>query len=113
MSPTITAAEDAILCPYGWPSGVLANISMSVCASRGHSSAPTILLPPGLNTTRLYYSALAQRIASRGYNLITIDHPYETDIVEFPDGTVSYGGNVNTSELASINFGLDVRVKDI
>lgn len=113
MSPTIAAAEDEILVPYGWPSGVLRSVEMELCSSRKHSSAPTILLSPGLNTTRLYYSALAQQIASRGYTVTTIDHPYETDIVEFPDGAIAYGGRVNTSDLASINFALDVRVEDV
>ncbi|KAH8796356.1 hypothetical protein BGZ57DRAFT_960904 [Hyaloscypha finlandica] len=95
MSPTVAGAEDNILLPYGWPAGIL------------------VLFSGGLNTTRFFYSAIAQEVASRGFNALTIDHPFETDIVEFPDRTIAYGGHTNTSDLSSILFSLDIRSQDV
>jgi hypothetical protein len=55
---------------------------------------------PGLNTTRLLYSVLAQEVASQGFTVITLNHPFDTDIVEFPDRFVAYGGDVKlTSQM--------------
>jgi predicted dienelactone hydrolase len=46
---------------------------------------PAVLFSPGLNITRLLYSMLAQEIVSQGFTVITLDRPFDTDIVEFPD----------------------------
>lgn len=74
---------------------------------------PVVLFSPGLDTTRLLYSMLAQEIASQGFTVITLDHPFDTDIVEFPDGFIAYGGNVNFSDINSIYHTLDIRMNDI
>ncbi len=103
MSPTLATEEDAILTDFlgsiGWPAGLLGQLEMQVCCDApprpGRSSCyPKLLFGTGLNTTRLFYSATAQYLASAGYEVIVMDHPYETDIVEFPDGTIIYGGRV-------------------
>lgn len=130
MSAFIADSEDAI---YGkflsgtgliWPSGVLAQLELQFCCEQQQPSQscpgstdekyPIVLFSSGLNTTRLFYSAVAQHIASRGYTVITMDHPYETDIVEFADGTVIYGGNVigNLNNTGPLVHALDVRTND-
>ncbi|PMD21927.1 hypothetical protein NA56DRAFT_702902 [Hyaloscypha hepaticicola] len=48
-----------------------------------------------------------------GFTVITLDHPFDTDIVEFPDGFIAYGGNVNFSDINSIYHTLDIRMNDI
>jgi pimeloyl-ACP methyl ester carboxylesterase len=117
MSPTVAGAEDNILLPYGWPAGILGNISMEFCVQPEHhkrnENFPLVLFSGGLNTTRFFYSAIAHEVASRGFNVLTIDHPFETDIVEFPDRTIAYGGHTNTSDLSSILFSLDIRSQDV
>lgn len=128
MSPFLASAEDAILesllssAGLTWPRGVLDQLELQVCCSSLCSSNssfksgpyPVVLFGPGLNTTRLLYSALAQQIASSGYTVITMDHPYETDVVEFPDGTVIYGGRVaeDTNDTGALVHALDVRTND-
>jgi hypothetical protein len=126
MSPFLAASEEAIFNAFfssinlTIPTGALAQLELQVCCT--HSSNlttnpgpyPIILFGPGLNTTRLFYSATAAQIASFGYTVLTLDHPYETDIVEFPDGTVIYGGNVvgDLNNTAPLLKALDIRSTD-
>jgi hypothetical protein len=37
---------------------------------------------------------LAQEVASQGFTVITLNHPFDTDIVEFLGGFVAYGEDV-------------------
>jgi hypothetical protein len=50
-----------------------------------------------------------------GYEVIVMDHPYETDIAEFPNGTIIYGGHVasDPNKNATLEFALDVRTADV
>lgn len=42
-----------------------------------------ILISTGLGTTRLFYSVLAWSVSQFGCIVVIVDHPYDTDIVEF------------------------------
>lgn len=59
---------------------------------------PIVLFSPAEATTRLFYSVIAQTIASSGYIVITIDAPYDVDIVEYPDGSMDL---INTTVAAT------------
>lgn len=72
---------------------------------------PVILFSPGAGTPRLYYGALAQSLASSGYAVITIDHPYDADVVEFPDGTLVFNANI-TLDIPSLKKVVLTRVSD-
>ncbi|RDA94094.1 hypothetical protein CP533_5269 [Ophiocordyceps camponoti-saundersi (nom. inval.)] len=74
-------------------------------------SYPVVLFSPGLGASRLLYAAGARDLASQGYVVITIDHPYDATIVEFPDGHVVRGVNITTP--AEIWKAVEVRVKDV
>ncbi|RDA82792.1 hypothetical protein CP532_6864 [Ophiocordyceps camponoti-leonardi (nom. inval.)] len=74
-------------------------------------SYPVVLFSPGLGASRLVYSAGARDLASQGYVVITIDHPHDASIVEFPDGVVIRGANISTP--AEIRRAVEVRVKDV
>ncbi|KAK4149200.1 hypothetical protein C8A00DRAFT_38198 [Chaetomidium leptoderma] len=125
MTPFIASLEDSIIEAFlgdiGWPPGVLAALEMEVCCKvrdsgrgRHRENFPTVLYGSGLNTTRLLYSASAQHMASRGYEVVVMDHPYETDAVQFPDGTVIHGGRVprDPDATEALALALDVRSKD-
>ena len=43
--------------------------------------------------SRLLYNVICQWVASVGFNVVAIDHPYDASIVEFPDGTVILASN--------------------
>jgi dienelactone hydrolase len=49
---------------------------------------PVLLYSPGLGDPRTIGTEVAEDLASRGYFVVTIDHPGETSEVEFPDGRV-------------------------
>ncbi|KAB5570505.1 hypothetical protein GE09DRAFT_1201551 [Coniochaeta sp. 2T2.1] len=127
MPPLVASTEDAILVAWmeaynlTWPTGVLSQLELQVCCNTCSSHPkftrgdyPIVLLGAGLNTTRHFYSVLAQEIASRGYTVVTLDHPYETDVVVFPDGTAIYGGNVvgHQNETEQYVHALDIRTQD-
>ncbi|KAH8593572.1 Alpha/Beta hydrolase protein [Bisporella sp. PMI_857] len=103
MAPATAAFEDSKLSEYGLPSGIFGSFELQLCnstQSRRTTEFPLLLFSPGQATTRHYYNAIAQAVASSGYIVITIDHPYDADIVEFLDGTLVYA----TSFIDSDNY---------
>ncbi|MEU5211859.1 hydrolase [Streptomyces sp. NPDC020742] len=50
---------------------------------------PVVLYSPGAGDPRSFGSTLCDELASRGYAVVTIDHPYEAPAVEFPGGRVA------------------------
>jgi pimeloyl-ACP methyl ester carboxylesterase len=53
---------------------------------------------------------MAQQIVSAGYIAVTIDHPYDGDIVVFPDNTTVFGLDFTDDQ---IPLAVDTRAKDI
>ncbi|MBL1075466.1 hypothetical protein JK358_13785 [Nocardia sp. 2] len=53
---------------------------------RAGAAYPVVLYSSGAGDTRLYGTGLAEDLASRGYIVVTVDHPYEASVVEFPGG---------------------------
>jgi pimeloyl-ACP methyl ester carboxylesterase len=75
------------------------------------NSLPIVLFSGALSTSRLVYSSMLQSIAAAGYLVISIDHPYDADIVEFPDGASVKGVDIETD--ADIELAIATRVQDI
>ncbi|TGJ87843.1 hypothetical protein E0Z10_g916 [Xylaria hypoxylon] len=123
MPGEIATIEDDILADafayYDWPQGLLGGLELDVCcrvSKRANAyNFPTLLFGTGLNTTRLWYTDFAMEIASLGYQVIVMDHPYETDVVLFPDGEIIFGGNIpnDPNNLTALEFGLEVRNDDV
>lgn len=61
--------------------------------------------------SRQLYSAMAQRVASSGYLVISIDHPSDASIVEYPDGTLVYADNITTT--AQTDLDVATRAQDV
>ncbi|KAF8854343.1 PAF acetylhydrolase family protein [Acephala macrosclerotiorum] len=112
MEITTAAFEDARLEAYGLPSGLFESLSLQTCQQQSLDlpDFPIILFSPAAWTTRLFYSAMAQQIASAGYITVTIDHPYDGDIVVFPDNTTVFGLNFTDDQ---IPLAVNTRAKDI
>ncbi|KAI0544254.1 hypothetical protein F4679DRAFT_44121 [Xylaria curta] len=123
MPEQIATIEDDILASafadFGWPQGLLNGLEVDVCCGVSKPAktpkSPTVLFGTGLNTTRLWYTDFAMEIASQGYQVIVMDHPYETDVVVFPDGEIVFGGRISDdpNNLTSLEFGLEVRNADV
>lgn len=76
------------------PSGQLEKIQLQVCCkttrqeSNDVGTVPLVFLLNGFSNSRLVHSALAQQLASAGFAVITMDHTFESAVVEFPDGSL-------------------------
>ncbi|PNY23145.1 Platelet-activating factor acetylhydrolase [Tolypocladium capitatum] len=73
---------------------------------------PLVLFSPGYGVSRLVYSAGARALASRGYVVVTIDHPYDALIVEFPEGEVFLSANISVEDPAELVKAVKVRAAD-
>lgn len=49
---------------------------------------PVVIFSPGYGAPRAVYTGLATRLASRGFVVFVLDHPYESAVTELPDGRV-------------------------
>lgn len=95
---------------------LMANFMMhdtSLVQSRGFDNAdvasaqrtyPVILMKPGIGALALYYTTLAEDLASDGYIVVASDSPYSTFLVAFHDGRVAYRRRAgNAGEAAPIS----------
>ncbi|PSN65003.1 PAF acetylhydrolase family protein [Corynespora cassiicola Philippines] len=110
----------------GFPNGTLESFQLEVCCETKASykpkpsSFPLVLLSHGLGGTRLVHSAQAQALAASGYAVLTIDHPYDATIVEYPNEppVIGYLNNITHDEagrpnLEILNAGVHLRVADV
>jgi dienelactone hydrolase len=49
---------------------------------------PVLLFSPGLGSLTVFYESLLGELASRGFLVAALWHPYSSQVVAFPDGTV-------------------------
>jgi dienelactone hydrolase len=49
---------------------------------------PVVIFSPGYGASRAVYTGLATRLASRGFVVFVLDHPYESAVTQLPDGRV-------------------------
>jgi pimeloyl-ACP methyl ester carboxylesterase len=116
MPATTAAFLDSEYSAYGIPNNTFASFDLISCKPRSRQSVrnqffPTVLFSPGLGNSRLLYSAMAQSLASEGFKVITIDHPYDADIVEFEDGSTVLAAEIDSDEQSLA--ALDIRVQDV
>lgn len=99
-TPPATAAIEGSHFTGTIPNGTFEAFKLQACRDAGYGRTRdtraflVILFSPGAGTPRPYYSALAQSLASSGYVVVTTDHPYDADVVEFPDGTLVFNANI-------------------
>ncbi len=113
--PAVTATfEDQKYSPFGLLIGSFEKLSLQVSCKNSsvyhHNDYPVVLFSPALETSRLLYNAIAQSVASSGYIVASIDHPYDADIVEFPDGSFVLGANISSD--AQVALAVDTRAQD-
>ncbi|TPX07080.1 uncharacterized protein E0L32_010975 [Thyridium curvatum] len=119
MPPASAKLHGILANAIGLPNSTFADFSVDYCRVTGRKGCgarrqmyPLAIFSPGFGNSRLTYSALAKSVASYGYIVVTVDHPYDANIVEFPDGTVIYGGHIGEDD-ASLEQAVKVRGEDI
>ena len=113
MDSTTAAFEDIRFTQFGLPSGIFDSLELQTCepcTNSPSSNFPVLFFTPALGTSRLFYSAMAQQVASRGYRVVMLDHPYDADIVTFPDNSTVLGIDFEDD---SIPLVVETRAKDI
>ena len=99
MPPATAASYGPLAQSAGLPINIFSSFQLELCklpdAQNGSCRRatktprfPLVLFSPGLAESRLLYSVTAKSIAAQGFIVVTIDHPYDTEVVEFPDGSV-------------------------
>ncbi|TAQ89877.1 hypothetical protein B7494_g1816 [Chlorociboria aeruginascens] len=84
------------------------------CAYLHPYSEPNILLfSPGYGNSRVDYTAALSDLASLGYIVIGVDHPYDTDFLDYPDGRIVINSSppINSTEEATTLT--EIRVADM
>jgi len=77
---------------FGVPAGSIPNIStrahLNAPILGGGRNTPVILYSPGFGNSRFLGTMFVQELASEGYAVVSIDHPYDASVVELSDGRV-------------------------
>lgn len=101
---------------YGLPNGTFPSLQTEVCKSPprqtpcAQQDLPLVLFSGALATSRYLYTVLLQSISAHGYRVVSIDHPYDADIVQYPDGTIITGIEISDDR---INQTVATRADDI
>jgi dienelactone hydrolase len=76
---------------------------------------PVIVLSPGNQTNVAFYASLAEELASHGYLVVGVDHPFQVAATTLADGQVAtYDMGMDTGDPASsVAAKVDERVADI
>ncbi|CAG8953991.1 hypothetical protein HYFRA_00009090 [Hymenoscyphus fraxineus] len=117
VSKTVSDFEDG----YFFQRGILGKLDYNSfesqfyqeCSENNDGDYPVLIFSPGYFRTRLLYGVLAQTVAKFGYIVITVDHPYDADIVVMPSGQVIAGvDETNLSTIEDYQGAVDTRVAD-
>ncbi|KAB5566308.1 PAF acetylhydrolase [Coniochaeta sp. 2T2.1] len=115
MTPAVAQHYDVLAASIGLPNNTFASFDIGTSdvipeprcrGCRGTNKAlpklPLVLLSPGSGQSRLLYGVMARSLASEGYAVVTVDHPYEAPIVEFPDGTIVKAADISDEDIPAL-----------
>jgi len=115
LPPKTAALASQQFAAYGLPDGTLQSIQLQVCPESSRSrrvrvEPPVVIFSPAMGTPRHFYGLIAQAVSSFGYIVVSIDHPYDADIVEFPDGSIITAANLTDEQ---VPLDIDTRAQDV
>lgn len=90
---------------------VTANAHAGAAVATSDATYPVVLLSPGNATNVAFYGALAEELASHGYVVVGIDHPYQSAAVDIGGVVAVYAGDGPPG--ASVAGKIEERVADI
>ncbi|WP_433680986.1 alpha/beta hydrolase family protein [Nocardia sp. CA-119907] len=82
----VTQVPRLVMSNYGY---IDTHAYADVAISAERARWPVVLFSPGYGAPRAFYTGLVSDLASRGYVVLAIDHPYEVAVTELADGTVA------------------------
>jgi dienelactone hydrolase len=119
MHPKAAAVTDRNIAPsLGVKPGQIAwanfktNAWLLAPVAKQIGSRPVILYSPGFGVSRTAGTTQVEELVSHGYVVVTIDHTYETDAVEFPNGRVEVK-HLPESSVQRTRDAMKVREQDI
>ena len=114
MTPAVAAAYDEAYSPFNQ---IFARAQLSgICCDASfpvRHELPLLIVSPGFGESRLQYSITAQQLASYGYEVILVDHPGDSSIVEFPDGEVVTGFSSTKGTVPQRVIVLNIETQDV
>ncbi|MBO9498512.1 MAG: alpha/beta fold hydrolase [Novosphingobium sp.] len=85
MPATVSGLPGFLLARYGQ---IDSHAAPRAPLAGGERPWPVVIFSPGYGAPRAAYTGLATRLASRGFAVFALDHPYEAGVTELPDGRV-------------------------
>lgn len=85
LPPRISGAPSVLLSRYHQ---IDTHAERGAPLARAERPWPVIVFSPGYGAPRAAYTGLATRLASRGFVVLVLDHPYESAVTELPDGRI-------------------------
>ncbi|KAK7210700.1 hypothetical protein V2G26_017878 [Clonostachys chloroleuca] len=87
MPPNSTAAWGQYAASMGLPTNIVEDFQIEYCQSSKPAPKryPVAIFSPGLTSSRLVYGVQARALASLGYVVISVDHPYDSFFVRAAD----------------------------
>jgi hypothetical protein len=129
MPPETALIEDGELRELGLaaPNGTFGKLALQLASNepiqnltdQNSCQYPLVLFMPAEDTTRLFYSQMASTIVSTGYTVVSIDAPYDIDVVQYPDGSLAninltlWDTNTTTALLETAYLAIETRVGDV
>ena len=117
MTPLVAADYGLLATTVGLPNDTFASFKVESShvvggrcktASQPPTKLPLVVFSPGFGQSRLLYGSMARSLASEGYAVVTIDHPYDASYVEFPDGSFVRNANISTDDDGALEQVLQV-----
>jgi hypothetical protein len=76
------------------PNGTFEKVLVQVASEKNTEKIDSrhnqlVVFMPGEGSSRLFYSQIASAVASKGYTVVSIDAPYDVDVVEYTDRSVA------------------------
>ncbi len=83
----------------------------------GQKLWPVVIFSPGFGAPRAFYTGLAAELASRGYVVLMLDHPYEAAVTQLADGSIAKRIDTSPYDVdardAWMADQLDIRARDV
>ena len=85
LPPTVSGIPSFLLHRYGQ---IETHAETFAPLAAGDRAWPVVIFSPGYGAPRAVYTGLVTQLASRGFVVLVLDHPYESAVTELPDGRV-------------------------